>query len=350
MSQIRATDSLAQLLAPAPNEFDANGTVHSSDRIMESRAALEASVVTALADASFVRLDGEDVVSFLQGQLTADVRLVDEGHSTLAAWLNPKGRVQTLMRLFDRDGALHMMLPRAFADQTVKRLRMFVLRAKVTLTPVDDNLAAMGVAGDEAARLLRDAGAALPEASDESATSAGCTFVLLHGKRPRYLVIGPVDALEPFARALSGHASTVGAAAWRLLDIEAGVPDIEPGAENTYLPQMLNLQALGGVNFDKGCYVGQEIVARTQYLGRLKRRLYRASVGPGANLEAGAPIYANGSEQSAGAVLSTAERPDGRLACLAVIQIDAAGMPLSVGAVDGDRLELEALPYALETS
>lgn len=346
MTHIRATDRLLHRLVPTSQAHAAD---YFGDAQAELRAAVDGNVMTPLVNSALIRLEGEDVVTFLQGQLTADVRLINGSHSSLAAWLNPKGRVQTLMRLLHHDGALHMMLPSAFAEPTLKRLRMFVLRAKVTLTPVDDELATLGVAGIDVASALRAYGALVPEETDQSTTYEGCTFVTLRGARPRLLVFGTNAALEPLVEALESCASPVGTAAWQLLDIEAGIPDVEPGAEDAYLPQMLNLQALGAVNFDKGCYVGQEIVARTQYLGRLKRRLYQASVQPGTRLATGMPIYAAGTEHSAGTVLNTAKRPDGSEVCLAVIQIDAADLPLKAGAPDGAALEFADLPYPLES-
>ena len=300
---------------------------------------------------ALIAADGDDAVDFLQGQLTNELRDVTATRAQQSAWCSPKGRVLTCFLVFRHQGRLLLQLPDALIEQTLKRMRMYVLRARATLDNASDELMRMGLIGEAAEDCLRGVVGALPENADDVRSSESLTVIRLRGGRPRYEIVGPRDAVASVWNACGEVAVVAGADAWELLDIEAGVASIGSDTSDAFVPQMINLDRVGAVSFTKGCYVGQEIVARTQHLGRIKRRMYRAhwsgssGIGPGDTLESGgdsAPLKAQ--------VVNARAVPDGGFDVLAVIPIDAVGsVPASGLALsDGTQLTLEALPYALE--
>ncbi|QKT02415.1 folate-binding protein YgfZ [Ectothiorhodospiraceae bacterium 2226] len=305
------------------------------------------SVLFALTHTGLICVAGEDAQSFLQGQLTNDVRQVGPQHSQLSAYCSTKGRALALGRLFMRaDGAYYLRLPAEIVEPTLKRLRMFVLRAQVTIEPCASDLVSVGYAGPQAAAELTEVLGAVPDLPDAVRHTGHISILRLPGPVPRFELIGPVEEMEPTWTRLRAQAAMGGPALWRLLDVRAGVPMVYPATVDAFVPQMMNLQLIGGVSFRKGCYAGQEVVARMQYLGKLKRRMYRARLS-GAAPQPGDEVYAAGEAQSAGKVVDAQPAPEGHVELLAVLQIASAGAELHVGAPDGPRLELLPLPYAL---
>jgi tRNA-modifying protein YgfZ len=346
MNDIRTTD-----LEAAGVVRDGTRIVHFGDPAAEARAALDGDAVFDLRHLALIAVDGDDAEEFLQGQLTSDLRDLTETRAQPSAWCSPKGRVLTCFLVFRHHGRLLLQLPQSTLEQTLKRMRMFVLRARVTLEDAGAAWMCMGVVGSAAESCLKDAFGDLPEHTDALRSVDGVTVIHLRGRRPRYEIIGEPGAVARLWNTCRRVAVAAGADAWGLLDIEAGVADIGPATSDAFVPQMINLDRIGAVSFTKGCYVGQEIVARTQHLGRIKRRMYRAHwngascIGPGDTLEgsaAPAPFRAK--------VVNAKAVPTGGFDLLAVIPIDVAdALPASGLALDdGARLMLEPLPYALD--
>ncbi len=301
-----------------------------------------------LSHLGLIRVSGADARTFLQGQLTNDSKQVSADTAQLSSYCSPKGRMLGSFWLLQRGDDLYLQLPRERVDAIVKRLRMFVLRAQVTIEDASDALAHFGLSGDCAAELLPFAPAA-PMASD---TRDGVTILRLPGDRPRFTVIGEPDALGPLWSRCAERASVAGPAFWSLLDIRAGIPSVFDDTVEAFVPQMANLQLIGGISFTKGCYTGQEVVARMQYLGKLKRRMYRAHLDLDTPPSAGAEIHSASSEsgQGAGRVVDAAPSPDGGVEALVVMQISSAQADdARLGDAAGPRLTLLPLPYAFET-
>lgn len=336
-----------EFLARAGAVIEDGSVHHFSDPRQEVRAAAAGDVAADLSHWSLIRAAGADAEAFLQGQLTNDVRQLGSG-SQLSGYCTAQGRMLALFRLFKRDGNFYLQLPAALRESVLKRLRMFVLRAKVTLEVADDELSRIGVAGPGVEAGLRARLGALPAQPDEGTSTGALTVLRLRGPHPRFEIVGPYVDLE---RLWSDLALTlVGAGAWAWLDISAGVPTVLPATVEAFVPQMTNLELLGGVNFKKGCYPGQEIVARTHYLGRLKQRMYRAHVDDTQAPKAGDPLYApNFGEQTAGTIVDAQPAPEGGYDLLAVAQIASADVGvLSLRAPDGPSVTLLPLPYALQ--
>jgi tRNA-modifying protein YgfZ len=296
---------------------------------------------TQLPSFGVLSCTGDDARRFLHAQLTSDIAGLAIGHARLAGWCSAKGRLLATMLVVPRESEFLLQLPRTLAPGVAKRLSMFVLRAKAKLTDASEAWQQRGVWGPGARERLAALGLPVPHEPLQVAYGEGCVVVEVAAQR--YLVLAPATA----AARLSGLAPETREDAWALEEIRAGRPQVLPATQEQFVPQMVNLERLGGVDFHKGCYPGQEIVARTQYRGVLKRRMVRARVAAPAS--AGDEIYADEAPgQPSGTVVNAAPAPDAGSELLAVVQISAieSGQPIRMGAADGPALELLALPYA----
>ena len=297
-----------------------------------------------LADWGVIRALGTDAANFLHGQLTQDTLGLAEGQARLAGYCSAKGRLLASFVVW-RSGADEILLA-CSADllpATLKRLSMFVLRAKCKLSDASDELAVHGLAGDHARRWLADAA---PASAWQARPCNGARVIRLPDAVgvPRYLLVQAANAPAPDLPALD-------AASWQWLEVRSAVARITAPTVDRFVPQMVNLELVGGVNFQKGCYPGQEIVARSQYRGTLKRRamLFDSD----AVLQAGQEIFHSADPgQPAGLVANAAARPGGGSTVLAEVKLAALGAgSLHALAADGPLLgpllRPLALPYAV---
>ena len=302
--------------------------------------------ITELSHFGLIRATGSDVRTFLQGQLTNDINQVTPVLAQLSSYCSPKGRILGSFWVMQRGDDLYLQLPADRLPGILKRLRMFVLRAQVTLEDASGELARFGITGSCAADLLPFA----PGADKATATRDDITVIRLPGERPRFEIIGPVSALAPLWSKLSETATQTGPDFWSLMDIRAGVPNVFEDTVEAFVPQMANLQLIGGVSFTKGCYTGQEVVARMQYLGKLKRRMYLAHIADTQRPAPGAEVFSPSSEsgQGAGRIVDAAPSPDGGFDALAVLQISSAEAgDVRLHDAAGPVLELRPMPYDL---
>jgi tRNA-modifying protein YgfZ len=330
-----------------------NGRVrHFGDAAQERRAAAEGNVLADLSDLALIRARGADTQNFLNGQLSNDVRRLDAAHSQLAAWCSPKGRMLAVLRLFQRGDDTLLQLPAALQENILKRLRMFVMRAKVTLESADAELVSIGLSGPDAEKILHAAAGFAPVGDNACETRDDVTILNLPGPHPRFQIIAPTASAMKLWGRLKPRTTPAGPPVWAWLDIMAGIPTVLPETSEAFVPQMANLELVGGVNFKKGCYPGQEIVARMQYLGKLKQRMYRGHVGEGVALRPGDTIHApDFPGQSAGTVVDAQPAPDGGYDLLAVVQISSAtNGVLHLHNENGFQLVLQSLPYPCPAS
>ncbi len=319
-----------------------------SDR-QDARAITEQTAFTPLSHLGLIRVGGDDAANFLQNQLTNDLREVSDNRSQFTAWCSPKGRVLACFRLFQMEGSLYLQLPRTLLPATMERLKKYVLISKVTLEDVSDRYEAVGVAGPEAETLILDQFPAAPSRIDEVVSEKGCTLLRIPGTVPRIIVTGDTRRLMELWCAAETSAQPVGTAAWRLLDIQAGLPSIHPETVEAFVPQMINLDVIGGISFDKGCYPGQEVVARVRYLGKLKRRMYRARLDSMAMPSPGNPLILANEGRETGKVVDAQPAAGGGYELLAVLEITTVenGEPIALQAAPETRLELLRLPYSI---
>ncbi len=336
--------------------FTANSTVQHFGNPNDAATALTQNICSDLSQFAVLHVVGADAEKFLQGQFTNDVRHVKTEKGQLGAWCSAKGRILVNFRLLAAAEGYYLMLPKLLLENVLKRLRMFVLRSAVTLTDVSDSVVRLGVAGAEAlGHLEKMLGVAMP--TEQYACVHHADFIIMRIEDavtengvhlPRVIVLGASAAMENVWNTLK--LTPVGQAGWELLEILAGVPHILPATVDEFVPQMVNFQILNGVNFKKGCYAGQEIVARMQYLGSLKRRMYLVKLQGDSAPLAGDNLYPvnQPDAQSVGKIVNAVATQDGQALGLAVVQIEQAEqVPLAVGK---NQVEFLNLPYLVEVA
>jgi len=288
---------------------------HFGDPAAELHAARAATIMSPLSHLGLLELSGPDAATFLQSQLTSDVRHLADGSAQHSAWCSAKGRMLASFLVLRCGPDYLLQLSADLVPFVRQRLSMFVLRSRLSITDRSGERPLIGVAGPQAASALVAAGLPVPAAPLGVTTAAGGLLVRLDSNR--FEILASVDAAPELWRRL--QARPVGTAAWQWLDIQAGVPLISERTREEFVPQMAGFEQLGAISFRKGCYPGQEIVARTQYLGKVKRHLYRAHCA--SPMAAGQPIYSAGSpQQPCGMIANAAPAPAGGHDALAIIQ------------------------------
>lgn len=312
----------------------------------EAAAARSGLVLADLSHWGLIGLSGEEAQSFLHGQITNAVQGMDPDRAVFAGYCSAKGRMLANFLVIRRADDLLIMLPEALRASIQKRLGMFILRAKVKARDAGDEWIRLGLSGPGAGDLLRDTLGLTPGADILAVAHADDAFAIRLGEARFDLFTRPERAAEIWAQ-LAARARPVGAPAWDGLLVLAGIPTVLPATQDQFVPQMANMDALYGISFNKGCYPGQEVVARSQYLGQVKRRLYLAHVNtdaaPGADLFT--PALPG---QSCGTVANVAPAPEGGCDVLAVVRIEGIQADdVRLGAADGPRLSFKPLPYPL---
>ena len=334
-------------LTPAPIHLDpASGENAFHAEREETRLAASATVCVPLTHLGLIDASGEDAAGFLHNLTSNDIKKLPADRAHHNSLNSPKGRMLASLLVWRRDGGFTLALAADLQAAIQKKLGMYVLRSKVKLA--EPARALLGLAGPEATSGLAAVG-----------LNAGDTDLAVSGEQIRVIRLGPqrfmLDCPQEDIPALwqglqAAGARAAGTAAWRWLDIQAGLPLITTASSDEFVAQMLNFELLGGVNFQKGCYPGQEIVARTQYLGKLKKRMYRAHLAADTPPAAGTDLYApEFGAQSCGKLVSCVAAPEGGFDLLAVMQISAfeAG-EVHLGEASGPRLSLASLPYAID--
>ncbi len=318
--------------------------------INEEQQAFSNLVLADLSHYALIKASGDDVIEFFQGQFTNDIMLVTENVSQLSAYCNPKGRILANFRIFKRNEDYILKIHAGILEPTLKRLRMFIMRSKVELVDCSDELSRIGIAGENATAKLSTLFKKLPKQTDESVTENNITIIKLAGTLPRYEVYGPFDVITPLWAKLENEAVAIGKNSWDLLSIRAGIPEIVAETVEAFVPQMVNLQAINSLSFTKGCYPGQEVVARMHYLGKVKRRLYLASVETDQLPLAGQPIMTGaGNGDKAGQIVMASRSADKNVELLAVLIIDKAeNETLHIESNEAATVNFIELPYSLE--
>ncbi|NMM39179.1 MAG: folate-binding protein YgfZ [Glaciimonas sp.] len=315
-------------------------------------ATLETGFVAPLADLGVIAVSGEDAAGFLHNQLTNDVAQLDADAVRLAGYCTPKGRLLATFLMWKPAETILLQLPRSLQPAIQKRLQMYVMRAKVTLADLNDSHVLLGLGGRTAGAALNAWFPVLPAAPYASVSNDAGTLLRLADafNAPRYQWFASTAIAQDVWPALAAQLAAVGSSAWRLSSILAGVPQITQPTQEQFVPQMLNMELIGGVNFKKGCYPGQEIVARMQYLGKLKRRMLAASLTvPTGTVTAGMEVFSSSDPLQPCGMIVNAERSTGdSFDCLVEIKIAAAAASsIHLGTANGPALQFRALPYAL---
>ncbi len=294
--------------------------------------------IAPLPHLGIIRAVGADAASFLHNQLTNDVLLMKEGQCRLAAFCNAKGRMQASFVVYKRSAEEVLLICRKdLIAQTVKRLSMFVLRAKAKLSDASDDFQLLGLAGDTALAALN--GASTEPWQRHAAGAADVLTLYPALGHARALWIAPKDLPAPAGPALSADL-------WQIGEVMSGIAWVELATFEAFVPQMLNYESVDGVNFKKGCYPGQEIVARSQFRGTLKRRAF--IVQSTVPMTAGQEVFSSlDASQPCGLVAQAANGGDTHVAVVELQLSATENSSLHLGAADGAVLSLLPLPYAL---
>lgn len=303
----------------------------------------DATLVADLSHNALIAVSGDDAAAFLHGQFTNDVEALEVGAAQWSSWLSAKGRILATFLLVRRADHFLLMLPAEIAAPILKRLSMFVLRSKVKLEDASGRLARLGIAGPNAAAIVATHWGDAP-APMRSVERDGSMVVAL--EEGRFVAIAP-EALASAMREKLASTESAGAEAWEAAAIRAGIPTIVAATQEAFIPQMVNFELIGGVSFKKGCYPGQEIVARTHYRGGLKRRMAMAHIAGEDAPKPGDALYSTTfGDQAAGQVANVAPAPGGGFDALVVAQLESlANNDLHWKSPNGPALDLLDLPY-----
>jgi folate-binding protein YgfZ len=311
-----------------------------------STTALATGFVAHVDDLGLIAFTGEQSATFLHSQLTNDVEHLRENEVRLAGYCSPKGRLLASFLMWRDSESVYLQLPRELQAAVQKRLQMFVLRAKTKAADVTESRVLLGLGGGDAEAVLRTWFDVLPEAPYTKLDHPLGTVLRVADAfgAPRYLWLASPETADTVAPELAARLTVAGTNAWRLADIHAGVPVITAATQEQFVPQMVNLELL-----KKGCYPGQEIVARSQYLGKLKRRTALVSIDDG-SIAAGTEVFTPADpEQPCGMVVNAAPNGAGGVDALVEMKLDAleAGV-VHAGSASGPALRFLPLPYVLD--
>ncbi|WP_321937591.1 folate-binding protein [Paraburkholderia sp. J8-2] len=314
-------------------------------------AVLQGGAYAILPQFGVIDANGDDAATFLHSQLTNDVQHLDVAGARLAGYCSPKGRLLASFLTWKTGDTIRLLISKDVQATAQKRLSMFVLRAKAKLTDDTDKLLVVGLAGDVRGALA-SVFDALPDGVHVKVDDPAGTLIRVPDAAGvlRYLWVGPKEAVLARLAKLDGAVKRVPPAVWDWLDIRAGEPRITQAVSEQFVPQMVNYDVLGGVNFRKGCYPGQEIVARSQYRGTIKRRTALANVAASLDAaHAGVELFhSDDPSQPCGMVVNSAAAPEGGVDLLAEIKLAALETgSVHLGAADGPALRVLPLPYAL---
>ena len=318
------------------------------DAKAELQSLATQSVMCDLSHEGLLLVSGEDAAAFLQGQLSNDVLALAEGDAQITSWCSPKGRMLVTPLLWKGKQGYFLQMPRSLQPAIQKRLQMFILRSKVTLTDLSADWVKIGVAGINSNALEANIhavfGAVPPRVMSSIHSDSGRVIRL---SLTRFEIIASAENAIEIWKKLTPDVAKVGAGVWDLQAIRDGVVQVLPETQDQFVPQAANFELIGGVNFKKGCYPGQEIVARTQYRGILKRRLVRVHGESSELPKPGESIYApEFGEQAAGHIANVAFAPEGGFDALVVAQIESIKADsLRLKSLDGVPLKVQPLPY-----
>jgi tRNA-modifying protein YgfZ len=318
---------------------DSSELIHFGDAAAELLAAGKQTVVVPLTHLGLIDVSGEDAKTFLHSQLTSDINHLADSQVQHSGWCTAKGRMQASFLAWRSGESYQLTISADLQEATQKRLQMFVLRTKVKIASLTDSTILLGLSGPQAEEALADAGLSCPAEAMTTTSSDGTSILRLDATR--FIVAAPEASKATLWQKLTVKARPAGIPTWRWLDIQSAFPLVTLATKEEFVPQMADFEKIGGVSFHKGCYPGQEIVARTQYLGKVKRHLYRVT-SPEA-LKAGDELFApEYLDQACGMVMTAAPSPNGGYEALAVVQANYS-TDVHLGSREGPSVQAVAV-------
>ena len=338
----------ANFLQTQQAHIDETGVSHFADDA--AVADQQTDLLCDLSQLGLLRFSGEDAASFLQGQLSNDINVLDGSQSQISSYCSPKGRILASLRVFRDGDDFYLLIPADTLAATKKRLQMYVMMSKVNIDDLSDETVRIGISGQQANTALQQLSLNAPENSNGYVHHNNVHILNISSTCPRYILISDAKTIQPAWEAMKSDLPMKGYNSWNYMDIQDAIPGIVAATVDAFVPQMVNLHAINGVSFSKGCYPGQEIVARMHFLGKLKRRMYRATVHADQAPKPGDSVFSANSTsgQGAGQIVTSAPLGDGNYEILAVIQISAKETgELHLHDIDGSVLQFRDIPYTV---
>lgn len=315
----------------------------------ESVAAFNQSIMTDLSYLAVIVISGGDAQSFLHNLFTSDIKKLDDNCFQLSAWCNPKGRVIANFIICSMNEKYYLLLPADLKQRVTVKLNMYILRSDVSIDEHSDQLIPIGV-------IVRDIAHFSTLGIDDRVRQQSSTlitlneliFIPLQGNETRIIIVGFPNQIQQLWTTLLKDFTGIGSQYWQLHDILSGLAWIDEHSSESFLPQALNMDRLGGLSFNKGCFPGQEIIARMHYRGKLKQRLFLASVHSDSIVTQGTKLYMQGADQCIGELVNVSMHPNKGTQVLAVVDTNEA-RDHHVHLVDtkGPVLTFESLPYSV---
>lgn len=299
---------------------------------------------------SLLHVSGPDTLTFLQGQVTCDTREVEPTKAVVGAYCNPQGRMVCdflLAQLGEDHYALR--LKANTLEHAAKTFGKYIVFSKAELDTERDDWLVIGCWGEDAAEGLANAGISIPAEKYQAVTGDGYALIQMDEIGSQFELLIDSQSRDDLFRSIGEHLSKSEETLWQALQIKSGIGRIEQENIEELLPQMLNYDVTGHVNFTKGCYTGQEIVARLHYRGKAKRRLYLGSIDEAASVEAGTPLFTAEKEQSVGNIVNAASDGQHTL-CLFSATEKGVEEGLHTASQDGPSIDLLTLPYVIPES
>ena len=312
---------------------------------------MEKTYLCNLPELGLIKASGEEALSFLHGQFTNDLNQVSPSQSQLSSYCNAKGRLLAIFRIFKLENDYYLILRRDVLEVVLKKLTMFKLMAKVELADVTDEFVLFGIAGPTSDTILKEFNISFPTVIDQLIQEGETVVIRTPSESSRLLFISKAEQAKTIWKSLSNKAIQSSSNAWALHDIQSGVAQVTTETSEAFIPQMVNLELIGGVNFQKGCYPGQEIVARTHYLGKPNRRMYRICIDDEHCPQSGVNIFSvKDGEQPVGKIVIAQHSSEKTCEALAVLRTaKETAEDLHIETLSGPKVTLQSLPYSLDS-
>jgi len=328
---------------------DENGLFIFNPPYSDHTDAESSDCICDLSHFSTLVIAGGDANEFLQGQFTNDVNKIDENSSQLSGFCNNKGRMIANYRLFQHQSNYFISIRNDLVDRSITHLQNYILRAEVAIQDVSEQLIHIGVSGNNAETLLASYIDNLSSTIDSVSFNDNYIAIRIAGSTPRYEIFCSLEHAARLWKELAEKIKVVNSEYWNYLDIKNGLPFIDSVTSEEFVPQMANMELINGISFEKGCYTGQEIVARTHFLGKQKRRTYRISITSETEPKVGEQLATDTSteNQYTGTLVTLYPVAENKYEALAVIQIKSAEEE-KLKLKDSDaKISLLDLPYSL---
>ncbi len=304
---------------------------------------LETPIATPLAGFAMLAVSGNDRHMFLHGQFINDLNLIEDPATQISAWCNAKGQLISNFLIINTGIAYLLIFKEDLKEFILKRLRMFVMRSDVVINDISDSSPLLGLSNcNNVASLNKN----FPKNPGEINAVDGLIVVSHPDSSGRYLITGSIEALIKYSSTLRESLTISGSHIWNLLDILAGLPWITSLTQEQYLPQMLNLDALKGMSYQKGCYPGQEVIARLHYRGEVKKRIHL--IKSSQTLATGDYLYPKGSDDKVGVIINSEPHAEGLSYSLAILSLEKAKEKLYTDTQSNHEASVMELPYAIE--